>query len=82
MTHNDVWCAIDNMAASLHITPSALARCGGMDPTAFNKSKRYTVFGKPRWPSMQSLSKILTATHKTIDDFVLFFPHHYDNQRN
>ncbi|MCU0987333.1 MAG: helix-turn-helix transcriptional regulator, partial [Acetobacteraceae bacterium] len=38
-----------------------LARKAGLDPTTFNRSKRVTGEGKPRWPSTESVSKVLDA---------------------
>ena len=62
LTHKTIWKAIDELAASHGLSTSGLARRGGLDPTAFNVSKRYSRDGKPRWPSSESLSKILDAT--------------------
>jgi|TARA_R110002072_G_scaffold19040_21_gene70605 phage repressor protein C with HTH and peptisase S24 domain len=42
-----------------------------LDPTTFNKSKRITAEGKQRWPSTESLSKILLATGATMGEFVI-----------
>ena len=42
----------------------------GLDPTTFNKSKRITPDGRPRWPSTESVAKALAATGNTVDDFV------------
>jgi phage repressor protein C with HTH and peptisase S24 domain len=47
-----------------------LAKRAGLDPTTFNKSKRITNEGKPRWPSTESIAKILTATTTTMAEFV------------
>jgi phage repressor protein C with HTH and peptisase S24 domain len=69
LTHKTIWKAIDELAASHGLSTSGLARRGGLDPTAFNVSKRYSRDGKPRWPSSESLTKILDATGATIDDF-------------
>ena len=69
LTHKTIWKAIDELASSHGLSTSGLARRGGLDPTAFNVSKRYSRDGKPRWPSSESLSKILDATGATIDDF-------------
>ena len=46
------------------------AKAAGLDPTTFNKSKRITVEGRPRWPSTESISKALTATGTTLQNFV------------
>ena len=69
LTHKSVWKAIDELAASHGLSTSGLARRGGLDPTAFNVSKRFSRDGKPRWPSTESLAKVLEATGATIDDF-------------
>ena len=82
MTHHDVWQAIDNMASDLKITTSALAMRGGMNATTFNRSKRNTILGKSRWPTMQSIAKILNATRMDIDDFARYFPKNYHKGDN
>ncbi len=69
MTHNEVWRAIDMLARKNNISCSKLAVSSGLDATTFNKSKRFSVFGKPRWPSMQSISKILEYTSTTPTEF-------------
>lgn len=73
MTHNDVWDAIDHFANAHHMTCSGLAKYSGLDPTTFNKSKRYSKYGQPRWPSTGSIAKILSATGCNINDFLKFF---------
>jgi phage repressor protein C with HTH and peptisase S24 domain len=72
LTHAEIWTAIDRIAAAHGITVSALARRSGLDPTSFNKSKRLTRDGKPRWPSTESIAKVLTATGCTLSRFVDF----------
>lgn len=52
------------------MSPSGLARRSGLDPTTFNKSKRIAREGKPRWPTTESIAKILAATDSTLADFV------------
>ncbi|NLH79239.1 MAG: helix-turn-helix transcriptional regulator [Phyllobacteriaceae bacterium] len=60
--HERLWAAIDAIAARHGLSPSGLARRAGLDATAFNKSKRFTPDGRPRWPSTESVAKILVAT--------------------
>jgi phage repressor protein C with HTH and peptisase S24 domain len=72
LRHADIWRAIDALASEHGLTPSGLARRSGLDPTTFNKSKRITRDGKPRWPSTESVAKILDATGSTIDEFTSF----------
>lgn len=69
-SHSDIWVAIDRLASSAGYSTSGLARKAGLDPTAFNKSKRMSPEGKPRWPSTESLAKILSVTHVTMNDFI------------
>ncbi len=69
MTHHGTWTAVDKIAETMGITCSALARRCGLDATAFNKSKRYTKYGQPRWLSGQTLSKIIDAAGITDAEF-------------
>jgi len=70
LRHVDIWRAIDRLAAKYDMTPSGLARRAGLDPTTFNKSKRASKDGKKRWPSTESLSKILDATGASLAEFL------------
>lgn len=69
-SHKDIWRGIDRLAASCGYSASGLAKKAGLDPTSFNKSKRLSPDGKPRWPSTESLSKILSVTGTTMSDFI------------
>jgi phage repressor protein C with HTH and peptisase S24 domain len=70
LKHADIWAAIDALARDHGLTASALARKAGLDPTTFNKSKRITREGKARWPSTESVAKVLEATGATMSAFV------------
>lgn len=70
LKHGDVWHAIDLLAKRYGLSASGLARRSGLDPTTFNPSKRVTAQGKLRWPSTESLSKILAATGSNMGEFV------------
>lgn len=70
LEHESVWRAIDRLAARYNLSPSGLARQAGLDPTTFNKSKRITKEGKQRWPSTESLAKVLNATGASLGEFV------------
>lgn len=70
LTHRQIWNAIDALAARNGLSPSGLAKLAGLDPTTFNKSKRGDATGKLRWPSTESISKVLNATSATLDEFV------------
>ena len=70
LTHGQVWAALDRLAERAGLSASGLARRSGLDPTAFNKSKRITPDGRERWPSTESLAKALAAGGSSIDTFV------------
>ncbi len=74
MTHDDVWRAIEQFAMEHNMSCSGLAKCSGLDPTTFNKSKRWSKQGQPRWPSTNSISKILASTGANLEDFTKFIP--------
>ena len=70
LSHDTIWGAIDTLAERHHLTPSGLARRAGLDPTSFNKSKRLSPDGRLRWPSTESIAKVLEATGATLDQFM------------
>ena len=69
LSHDQVWEAIDRLAERNSLSASGLAKRAGLDSTAFNKSKRRSSDGRPRWPSTESLSKIMQATGASLDLF-------------
>jgi len=70
LTHAQVWIAIEALARKRGLTVSGLARKAGLDPTTFNRSKRVGGDGRLRWPSTESLAKVLDATGVSLDDFL------------
>ncbi|KXF78690.1 DNA-binding protein [Paramesorhizobium deserti] len=70
LSHDRVWAAIDALAERYSLTTSGLARRAGLDPTTFNKSKRYAADGRARWPSTESLAKVMEATGASLDEFM------------
>lgn len=71
LSHTQIWTAIDRLARREGISASALAKRAGLDATSFNPSKR---FGpgqppRPRWPSTESLTRILEVTGLSLGDF-------------
>jgi phage repressor protein C with HTH and peptisase S24 domain len=72
LSHARIWAAIDKLAVNNDLTPSGLARRAGLDPTTFNRSKRTAGDGRPRWPSTESISKILGATGTDLARFLGF----------
>jgi phage repressor protein C with HTH and peptisase S24 domain len=69
LSHEKVWEALDAIAARYSLSPSGLAKRAGLDPTAFNRSKRYSGDGRPRWPSTESLAKVFEATGTSWPEF-------------
>lgn len=70
LSHDKVWAAIDALAARHSLSTSGLARRAGLDSTAFNKSKRLAADGRPRWPSTESLAKIMDATGASLAELL------------
>ncbi len=69
MKHDDIWRALDTLAAEHGFSASGLAKRAGLDPTTFNRSKRMMPDGRARWPSTESLSKVLDATGASLEAF-------------
>lgn len=69
MKHEDIWRALDTLAAEHGYSASGLAKRAGLDPTTFNRSKRLMPDGRMRWPSTESLAKVLDATGESLEVF-------------
>ncbi len=69
MKHEDVWRALDTLAAEYGLSASGLAKQAGLDPTTFNVSKRRMPDGRARWPSTESVAKVLNATGASLESF-------------
>ena len=71
LSHGQLWKAIDGLARREGISASALARRAGLDATSFNPSKRFGPGDppRPRWPSTESLTRILHATGLSLGEF-------------
>lgn len=80
MNHYQIWHAIELFAREHGLSCSALAKRSGLDPTTFNKSKRFSKYEQPRWPSTCSIAKILNATGSQPQDFFKFITN--DNNCN
>jgi phage repressor protein C with HTH and peptisase S24 domain len=74
LSHETIWTALDTLAERHQLTPSGLARRAGLDPTSFNKSKRLGPDGRLRWPSTESIAKVLEATGASVDQFMSYLP--------
>ena len=79
MTHYQIWHAIELFAHEHGLSYSGLAKRSGLDPTTFNKSKRFSKYEQPRWPSTASIAKIIDATGASPQDFFKFISNSQDN---
>jgi len=68
-THSEIWAALDKIAEKNRLSISGLSKKAGLDPTSFNKSKRVTGNGRLRWPSTESVAKVLACTGTTVEEF-------------
>ena len=71
LSHSQLWAAIDALARREGLSVSGLAKSAGLDATSFNPSKRFSpgTPPRPRWPSTESLTRILQATGVSLGDF-------------
>ncbi|MCJ2082286.1 helix-turn-helix transcriptional regulator [Methylobacterium sp. J-090] len=70
LSHEQIWTAIDRLAERHGFSASGLARRAGLDATSFNRSKRIGPDGRKRWPSTESIAKVLAATGASLDEFL------------
>ena len=70
LSHDQIWRAVDTLAQRYGLTTSGLARKAGLDATTFNRSKRVGPDGRERWPSTESIAKVLQATGASFDEFM------------
>lgn len=69
MTHSQVWQAIEEFAHERGFSCSGLARRSGLNATTFNKSKRFSASGRPRWVSLESIAKVIDFANVSATDF-------------
>nr|WP_321981730.1 hypothetical protein [uncultured Cohaesibacter sp.] len=69
LSHKRLWQAIDALAAREGVSTTSLARMAGLDASIFNRSKRFQPNGRPRWPSTESIARILDATQVSVETF-------------
>ena len=71
LSHSKLWKALDNLARREGLSASGLAIRAGLDSTSFNPSKRFGPGDppRPRWPSTESLTRVLEATRISLGDF-------------
>lgn len=71
LSHAKLWKAVDALARREGLSASALALKAGLDATSFNPSKRFGPGDppRPRWPSTESLTRILDAAGLSLAAF-------------
>lgn len=71
LSHAKLWKAVDRLARREGLSASGLARRAGLDATSFNPSKRTGPgrAARPRWPSTESLTRVLEATGVSLAEF-------------
>lgn len=75
LSHARLWKALDVLARREGLSPSGLARRAGLDATSFNPSKRFGPPSpdgeapRPRWPSTESLTRILDTARMSLGEF-------------
>ncbi len=70
LSYHEIWEGLENLASAKGLSLSAMAHKAGLDPTSFNKSKRIGADGRKRWPSTESMNKVLKATNTTVFEFM------------
>lgn len=68
--HLKVWKFIDRVAYMNNMSVSALAKKAGLDATSFNKSKRFYPSGQLRWPSTESVFKVIKVMDINYQNFL------------
>lgn len=68
-SHSAVWRAIDRLARQKGWSLPVLAELAGLDKTALNPSKRFSRDGKARWPSLETMAKVLSAAEVSFSGF-------------
>lgn len=64
-----MWRSMDYLARKMKLSCSGLAVRGGLNATTFNKSKRSSKYGQPRWLSMETIFKILKSSHTSVMEY-------------
>lgn len=64
-----MWRSMDYLARKMKKSCSGLALSGGLNATTFNKSKRQSKYGQPRWLSMETIFKILKSSDTSFMEY-------------
>jgi hypothetical protein len=79
-THEQIWVAFEVIAERSGMSLSALSKRAGLDPTSFNPSKRYGPGGRQRWPSTETLSRVLQVVNMDMRAFAEILAAHAGNR--
>lgn len=71
MTADQMWNAIDTLARVNGLSKSGLAKAAGLDPTAFNPSRRRKPDGAMRWVSFETINPLLDSLDMSLADFAV-----------
>ena len=77
-----LWNSLEFVAAIQKCSCSKLAVNGTLDSTIFNKSKRYSKYGQPRWISFGTLVQTLNGNEMSMLDFAVIYEILYIVQTN
>ena len=70
ITNDKIWKALDRVAREHGLTGGGLARAAELDLTIFNPSKRRAKgTGRARWPSSETIAKVLNVTGLSMSEF-------------
>src|SRR3954467_5515077 len=70
VTNEKIWSALDRLAMQHGLTCGGLARAAELDQTIFNPSKRRVkATGRARWPSSETIAKVLNVTGLSMSQF-------------
>ncbi len=72
ITNEKLWSAVEKLAKEHNFSCSGLARAAGLDPTTFNRSKRVSKYGQPRWLSIETIAKVLKITNTSFTEFAKY----------
>jgi phage repressor protein C with HTH and peptisase S24 domain len=70
ITNEKIWMALDRLAREHGLSGGGLARAAELDQTIFNPSKRRVkATGRARWPSSETIAKVLNVTGLSMSQF-------------
>ncbi|MBQ2858807.1 MAG: hypothetical protein IJE82_00395 [Alphaproteobacteria bacterium] len=80
--HFALWNTINHIAGQSGKSCSGFAISCGLDSTAFNKCKRQSKYGQPRWIAGNTLVKMLIATNISPIQFAKIYQSFLDKAKD